>query len=210
MAVPTPKTDAGSVVGPYNSLRDFVHALEARGKLLRIPEMDQDRFEATGFAYRLIERMGYDKAPAFLIERIKIDGQWMEGPVIGNLYGGWDDEALPFGVESFTDDQPTLYRAVLAHMETRMDDSGAWKTIPPVEVEDAASAPCKEIILTGNDVDVEQFPWLRVNPADAGRYINMGNVIMQDAELGKNVGTYRCQVKGKTKIGLNPEPGQLS
>ncbi len=208
MSVPASETPAASSVGPYDSLREFVHALEARGKLLRIPEMDQDRFEATAFAYRLIERMGYDKAPAFLIEKIKIDGQWMDGPILGNLYGAWDDEGLPFGVEPLGDDPPTLFQAVLAHMETRMDDSGAWKTIPPIEVEDAASAPCKEVILTGNDIDVEQFPWLRVNPADAGRYINMGNVILQDAELGNNVGTYRCQVKGKTKIGMNPEPGQ--
>ena len=131
------------------------------GSSMVMDAIDAARFEATAFAYRLIERMGYDKAPAFLIEKIKIDGQWMDGPILGNLYGGWDDEGLPFGVEPLGDDPPTLFQAVLAHMETRMDDSGAWKTIPPIEVEDAASAPCKEIILTGNDIDVEQFPWLR-------------------------------------------------
>ena len=31
---------------------------------------------------------------------------------------------------------------------------------------------------------------------------------MEDPELGRNVGTYRCQVKGKKKIGLNTEKGQ--
>ena len=29
-----------------------------------------------------------------------------------------------------------------------------------------------------------------------------------DPQLGSNVGTYRCQVKGPRKLGVNPEPGQ--
>jgi hypothetical protein len=35
-------------------MREYVDALEATGRLLRIREMDQDRYEATGFAYRLV------------------------------------------------------------------------------------------------------------------------------------------------------------
>jgi len=31
---------------------------------------------------------------------------------------------------------------------------------------------------------------------------------MEDPQLGRNVGTYRLQVKGKNKIGMNTEPGQ--
>ena len=31
---------------------------------------------------------------------------------------------------------------------------------------------------------------------------------MVDPELGRNTGTYRCQVKGKNKIGVNSMPGQ--
>ncbi len=38
---------------PYDSLRDYALALEARGKLKRIKEMDQDAYEMTAFAYRL-------------------------------------------------------------------------------------------------------------------------------------------------------------
>ena len=38
------------LTGPFESLRDYVTALEARGRLLRIEEMDQDQFETTGFA----------------------------------------------------------------------------------------------------------------------------------------------------------------
>ena len=38
---------------PFDSLRDYVQHLERHGRLLRIPEMDQDQYEMTAFAYRL-------------------------------------------------------------------------------------------------------------------------------------------------------------
>ena len=69
-------------------------------------------------------------------------------------------------------------------------------------------APCKQVRVYGDDVDILQYPWLKCNPADGGRYINCGAVITEDPEFGRNIGTYRCQVKDKTKIGVNPEPSK--
>jgi len=190
-----------------DSVRDYVRALDSRGRLLRIPEMDQDQYEVTAFAYRLIDRFGIENAPAFLIERVKINGQWRDGPLIANLYGRWPDEALLFGVGNVTDDYQAMYRAVLDALESRLDGGGNWPRIAPAEVP-ADRAPCKEVVLSGDAIDIEAFPWLQNNPADAGRYINMGSVFIQDPGVGRNVGTYRCQVKGPRKIGVNPEPGQ--
>jgi 4-hydroxy-3-polyprenylbenzoate decarboxylase len=192
---------------PFDSVRDYVRALESRGRLLRVEAMDQDQYEITGFAYRLLERFGPEAAPAFLVERVKIDGQWRDGPVLANLYGSWPDEALLFGVPDITEDQKGMYDAVIAQLLQRLDSAGSWRRIPPVEV-DADRAPCKEVKLTGDAIDIERFAFLKSNPADAGRYINMGSVFMQDPELGSNVGTYRCQIKGPRKIAVNPEPGQ--
>ena len=84
--------------GPYDSVRDFLNDLEIRGRVERIAKMDQDEFEMTGFAHRLLDRLGYEKAPAFIVEQVKIGGQWREGPVLGNQFGSWVDEALVFGV----------------------------------------------------------------------------------------------------------------
>ncbi|MCP5138909.1 MAG: UbiD family decarboxylase [Chromatiales bacterium] len=192
---------------PIDSIRDYVAALEARGRLLRIESMDQDQYEITAFAYRLLERFGSEAAPGFLVERVRIDGQWRDGPVLANLYGSWPDEALLFGVAAINDDQHQMYRAVIDTLVSQLDRSGNWPRIPPVVVP-AAQAPCKEVVLTGDAIDIERFAWLKNNPGDAGRYINMGSVFMRDPELGSNVGTYRCQVKGPRKIGVNPEPGQ--
>lgn len=195
------------LTGPFDSLRDYIVALEARGRLLRIKEMDQDKYEATAFAYELIEKFGYDRAPAFLIERVKINGKWMEGPILGNIFCGWDSEAMAFGVKEITDDQREMYKSAKEKIISLADKYGQWKKIKPGVV-DKHKAPCKEMILKGDDVNLLKFPWLKTNPGDAGQYINSGSVIMEGPELGRNVGTYRIQVKGKNKIGVNTSPGQ--
>ncbi len=197
----------GTVPAPFDSIRDYVRALESRKRLLRLEALDQDRYELTAFAYRLVDRYGKERAPAFLVEKIKIGGEWREGPVLANLYGSWPDEALLFGVPRINDDPHAMYRAVIEQLTARLDDAGMWQRIPPVAI-DTADAPCKEVRLTGDDIDIERYAFLQSNPADAGRYINMGAVFVSDPEFGSNVGTYRCQIKGPRKIGVNPEPGQ--
>jgi 4-hydroxy-3-polyprenylbenzoate decarboxylase len=191
--------------GPYDSLRDYIAALDARGRLLRLKKMDQDRY--TAFVYRMIENLGYYESPAILIEKIKIGGQWMDGPVIANLYGGLDTEAMAYGVEEITNNQEQMFRAVQEKIRSMAQDNGDWKRIKPVLI-DGQGAPCKEVIVPEPDVDIFSYPWLKNNPGDAGQYINSGNVVLEDPELGRNVGTYRCQVKDAKKIGVNPEPGQ--
>lgn len=193
--------------GPFDSLREYVHALEARGRLLRIDAMDQDRFEATGFAYRMIEELGYHAAPAFLIDKVRTGGRWLDGPVLGNLYPGWLSEALAYGVPDVASDDRNLYRATREHLATKLGTDGRWPRIPPREVA-RDGAPVKEVIARDADADLLRFPWLQTNPGDAGPYITAGTVFMEDPELGRNVATYRCQVKGARKIGVNCEIGQ--
>ena len=135
----TAKSDART--GPFDSLRDYLAVVEDRGRLLRIDSMDQDRYEATGFAYRLIEERGFDDAPPFLIERIRINGEWMDGPVLGNVFGGWDNEALTYGIPP---GQPDMYRAAFDHLRDLHESHGGWPRIAPVET-DAKHAPCKDL-----------------------------------------------------------------
>ena len=196
-----------NLLGPFDSLRTYMAALEAHGGVLRIPEINQDAYEATALMYRLIDKYGWTGAPAVIFDRIKIDGEWMDGPVIANQYGRWNTEAIALGIEQITDDQPAMYRAALEKVISMADKNGQWRTIEPVEI-DRDRAPCKEVRLSGDEIDLLEFPWLQSNPADAGRYINTGNVITYDPEHGRNSGTYRCQLKGPRKIGVNPEINQ--
>ncbi len=194
-------------IGPFDSLRDYVGALEARGLLVRVKEIDQDQYHATGLMYRLFDKFGADNTPAVIFERIKTGGEWRNGPVIANLFPTWANEALPFGVEEFSDDKEKMRQLVMDKVKTRLDDNGNWKRVEPVTVQSEA-APCKDVLIDESDIDILKYPWFKNNPADAGRYVNVTSVILEDPELGRNVGTYRCQVKERNKIGLNPEPGQ--
>jgi len=112
-----------------------------------------------------------------------------------------------FGVENFTDDSGDMYRVVRDKLLSFVNENGQWKRIKPVTV-DKRDVISKEVILQGEDADVLKFPWFKNNPGDVSQYINTGSVFMEDPELGRNVGTYRIQVKGKNRIGMNTEPGQ--
>lgn len=193
--------------GPFSSLRDYMAVLEARGKVLRIRELDQDQYEATGLMYRLIDDYGWTAAPAVIIERIKQDGVWLDGPVIVNQYGDWDCEAIGLGVASIGPDRRENYRAALAHCASLAVPKVMWKTVPPVEVL-PARAPCKDVVLKGDQIDILTFPFIQSNPADGGRFINTGNLVLVHPEQGRNIGTYRCHIKGPRKINVNPEPAQ--
>ncbi len=107
-------------IGTCDSLEDCLMALEAKGRLVRIKEMNRDKYQATGFAYRLEDEFGPERAPAFLIERVKVEGEWKEGQIIGNPFGSWSAKAMGFGIESHSDDQEELYRAVPERLETQM------------------------------------------------------------------------------------------
>ncbi len=185
---------------PYDSLRDYAADLEARGKLLRIKEMDQDAYEMTAFSYRLNDRQR-DKAPGFIVERTKVNGTWYDSPVIANIYNGYRTIAQCYGVEDLSDDQGAMYEAAVGRILSFISKDFKWRTIEPVTVQ-KKDAPCKEVILEGEKADLGTFPWIRNNPGDGGQYISAGSVIMHDPELGRNVGTYRMQVKGPRKVGV--------
>jgi len=193
---------------PFDTLREYMAAMEAHGQVVRLPEVDQDAYEMTALMYQLIDDYGMFGAPIIVAERIKIDGKWVQGPVIGNVMGPWDTEALTFGLDVVPNDGVATYRNAKAHFTAILEENGgSYPLIPPVEVS-ADRAHCKQVILRGDDIDLTKFAFIQSNPGDAGRYINTGSVFTKDPEMGMNFGTYRCQLRGPREIGINPEPRQ--
>ncbi len=193
---------------PFDSLRDYIAALDSAGCLQRFNGVDQDRYEATAIMYRLIDEFGLRSAPAILLENIKIDNQIIKGPLIANMQGPMYTEALLAGAEADPKDPKQTYRAATDAMLKRLEiNAGKWVDIEPREVE-AAAAPCKEIIKRGDEIDVTAFAFIKGNPGDGGRYINTASVFTRDPDMGVNLGTYRCQLKGPRKIMINFEDGQ--
>lgn len=195
--------------GPFDDLRAWVRELDRRGLLLKVRNIDQDRYEGTALMYRLIDRFGMYFAPALYMENVRIDGKWHKGPIITNHFGHWDTECLTLGIEPVPGDHIRTYYKALARCEEylRMGQGGAFPTAP-FEVVPRDAAPCKEVVLTGDAIDLTRFPFIQSNPADSARYVNTGSVFTNDPELGKNFGTYRCEIKGPRMLGVNPEEGQ--
>ena len=94
-------------------------------------------------------------------------------------------------ISEIGEDQVSNYKKALKKMTTLCPIKG----IQPKEISSQA-APCKEVILRGDEIDIENFPFLQTNPVDNGRFINTGNLVTIDSENGRNVGTYRMQIKG--------------
>ncbi|HLK47090.1 MAG TPA: UbiD family decarboxylase, partial [Bryobacteraceae bacterium] len=72
--------------------------------------------------------------------------------------------------------------------------------IPPLHVN---TSPNREVILTGNDVDLYRLPIPMSSIYDGGPMITAGVVIARDPELGMNSGIYRFIVKEKSLTGID-------
>ena len=192
--------------GPYDSLRDFMEAIEAHGHVIRIEAIDQDAYELTGFMYKLIDKYGWLGAPSVIVEKVKISGEWVDGPIIINQYGMCAHEAMAVGVplDEIEDGEHILnYKKALS----KMMEVGDITPIETTEI-DKKDAPSKEVILKEDEINILDFPFIQTNPGDNGRFINTGNLVTIDPEMGRNVGTYRMQIKGPRKIGISPEKNQ--
>ncbi len=201
----------GKVPGaPFDSLRDWMAAMEANGLVMRVPRIDQDKYHATALFYRMTDMFGKYASPAIVFDEVKVNGQWMKGPVLGNVQAHWFCESMMWGLEPVWDNYYDSYWQAKDYLtEMLKNNKGRYPQIPPVEIK-ASEAPVKEVILKGDEIDLTRFPFLQTNPADGGRYVNTGSHFMVDPEMGPNYGTYRCQLKGPRKLGVNPEPNQTN
>jgi len=202
------KTIRNAPQAPFESFRDYIEAIEARGLIFRVPRIDQDAYELTALTYRLIDEYGWYEAPCILAEEVKIEGRWVKGPIIVNHMGHWFTEAITFGIEPVANDGVATYRKTMKKLESMLID-GEYPQIEPVEVS-AREAPCKEFVLRGDDIDLTKFAFIQSNPADSRRYINTGSSFTNGPVIGKNFGTYRCELRGPRLLGFNSEPHQTA
>jgi 4-hydroxy-3-polyprenylbenzoate decarboxylase len=198
---------------PFTSMRDYIAALDSYGLVVRIPRIDQDAYEIAALMYRLRDQHGMRGGPTLLIEEVRINGEWVKGPLIVNESGNAHAECIAYGLEpaetSFSETVPyRSYRKARDHLEAMVaKNDGLYPSIAPTQIERSA-APCKEVILTGDAIDLTRFAFIQCNPSDAGRYINTGSVFTRDPKRGVNFGTYRCHLRGPREIAVNSEPGQ--
>jgi 4-hydroxy-3-polyprenylbenzoate decarboxylase len=156
--------------------------------------------------YKLIDKHGWLGAPTVIVESVKISGEWVQGPIVINQYGMAAHEAMAIGVP-LDDIEAGQHVQNYKKALKKMMDIGELSSIETKTI-DQAAAPSKEVILKENEINILDFAFIQTNPGDNGRFINTGNLVTIDPETGRNVGTYRMQIKGPRKIGISPEKGQ--
>jgi 4-hydroxy-3-polyprenylbenzoate decarboxylase len=184
---------------PYNSLRDFIDHLEKTGRLVRVREPVSTHLEMTEIGTRLIN----EKGPAVLFENVT--GHSM--PVLINLFGTIERVAWGMGRE------PHELREIgekLAFLR-QPEPPGGWrealellpllKSAMAMKPKTVKNAPCHEVVLTGDDIDLGKFPIQTCWPEDAGPLITWPLIVTKGpsnkAEDNFNLGIYRLQVTGK-------------
>jgi 4-hydroxy-3-polyprenylbenzoate decarboxylase len=184
---------------PFDSLRDFLNAIEARGELLRIKEKVSPILEITEWADRTIKKNG----PALLFENV--EGASM--PVAINLFGTLERTALALGVSDLNE----IGREIDALLHQRPPESIIEKlkmiplllkisNYPPRKVNDG---PCQEVVLTGDKADLGLLPALKCWPEDGGRYLTLTNVFSKDPQGLPNCGMYRVQIYDRNTAGMH-------
>jgi 4-hydroxy-3-polyprenylbenzoate decarboxylase len=200
----------------YSSMRDFLDKLEAEGELVRVKEPVSTVLEMTEIQTRLLA----EKGPAVLFEQVlRADGTASPMPVLVNLFGTVERVAL--GVTMPRSDGGGERRSakdmrevgeMLAFLRQPEPPGGfreafsmlpLLKTVMTMKPKTVSSAPCQEVVLTGDDIDLNALPIQTCWPGEPAPLITWPLVVTKGPgdkrEDDYNLGIYRMQVLGKNK-----------
>ena len=206
----------------YDDLREWIRTLEKHGELKRIREEVSPELEITEITDR-VSKIGVKAAvgatagktkenyapggPALLFENVKgHPGQ----KVLINQFGSEKRMALALGVQKIEEIAERISGLMNVKAPEGLFDKlkmlpqlGALTSAFPKTVS-AKDAPCKEVILRGDAIDLSQFPILKCWPHDGGRFITLPCVHTRDPRTGKrNIGMYRMQVYDGQTTGMH-------
>lgn len=185
----------------YRDLKHFVETLEAKGMLVRVKEEVDPVLEIT----EITDRVSKANGPALLFENVKGSNML----VLINAFGSFERTKLAFEIEDLDDigreiqkflEMPTGSASLLGKLKQlpKLAELGSYlpKTV--------SKAPCQEVVLTGDEVDLDKFPILQCWPNDGGKFITLPLVFTKDPVTGKrNCGMYRMQVFDKKTTGMH-------
>jgi 4-hydroxy-3-polyprenylbenzoate decarboxylase len=184
----------------YSDLREFIAFLEQRGELVRIKREVDPNLEMTEISDRTLRAKG----PALLFENPK----GYDTPVLCNLFGTPDRVAMGMGQENVSAlrDVGTLL-AFLKEPEPPKGLRDLWekrhdfKQVLNMPVKQIKNPPCQEIVIEGDDVDLDKLPIQTCWPGDKAPLVTWALAITRGPEKERqNLGIYRMQKIGKNKL----------
>jgi UbiD family decarboxylase len=167
----------------YRDMREYLALLEAKGLLRHIKPQVDPELEIGAITARSLARKG----PALWFENVK--GYGPDQPLVTNLISTNEQLAVAFNTEP---DEEKLHECVVEGMNHRMPSV----TLP--------TGACKEVILTGDDIDLNIIPTPRWHEHDGGRYLGTtAGIVTRDPETGiLNMGSYRLMIKDKKTLSM--------
>lgn len=117
-------------------------------------------------------------------------------PLVSSLFGSYDLLGLALGVEPGGDRSRILdaFRERAANPQK------------PVEIA-GDDAPVREVIETGEAIDLSRLPLTHHAEKDSGKYITAGVLVLRDPDSGViNTGMYRHEIKGSNQLGCMFNP----
>jgi 4-hydroxy-3-polyprenylbenzoate decarboxylase len=184
----------------FKDLREFIALLEAEGELKRITVPVDPNLEITEICDRTLRAGG----PALLFE----NPIGSKVPLLGNLFGNTRRIALAMGqqdVQGLRDvgklmaflkepTPPKGWRDLWENLPT-------WKQVLNIAPNVRKSAPCQDVVINEEDVDLSFLPVQTCWPGDAGPLVTWPLVITRGPEKDRqNLGIYRMQVIGKNRL----------
>ena len=175
---------------PASDLRSWIAQLEREGELVRISAEADPDLEITEIADRVVKSGG----PALLFERPK----GSQHPLLINQFGTERRMCMAFGVEKLDDVAAKLSEVLELQPPQGLVDKvrglAKLKSFADSMPRHVSRASSQEVVLTGDDVDLDLLPIQRCWPLDPAPFITLPAVITQDPKTGvRNVGMYRMQ-----------------
>ena len=166
---------------PYQDFRQFLDVLRQQGELV-----DVDRPIALTDVGKALKQAYQKGRPA-----VCFNDNGTEFPLVCGVYSDRNKALLAFQA-----DEKTILQKVL---------DGLDNPIAPRMVK--GDAPCHEVVITGDDIDINRFPIPTYSPKDGGPYITPGIVVSKDPETGvPDIGHYRFLILGKDTFSFSAQP----
>ena len=171
-------------------LREWIALLEREGELVRVAAEVDPYLEVT----EIVDRTVKAKGPALLFENVK----GARHPLLINQFGSERRMCLGFGVKSLDDVAARLGEVFEMQppqgLVEKVKGLQKLKSIADSRPKLVRSGPSQEIVLTGDDVDLDVLPILHCWPGDPAPFLTLPAVITNDPRTGsRNVGMYRMQ-----------------
>jgi 4-hydroxy-3-polyprenylbenzoate decarboxylase len=194
----------------YKSLRDYIDWLEARGDLKRISARVSTDREITEIHKRVLAAGG----PALLFENVVNEkGEPSGMPVLANLFGTVQRvaNAVTLGGEPReTAEELREVGELLAFLRQPEPPRGVKdalsmlplvKTVMSMRPKTVRNAPCQDVVLTGDEIDLDTLPIQTCWPGEPAPLITWPLVVTKGPSDKKeddfNLGIYRMQKLGR-------------